>query len=261
MTRHAYGHKPPRVPHTFLLRHRIVLGAAPLPDVADLSANCPPVIDQGQIGSCTGCSGVAAIGTLARKQANDRVWIGSPIIGSALGLYYEERARDGTTDQDAGASLADAVAVLSSLGCIPDADWPYDEARAMVEPPAIALGDAAKVKLADYAALDHDVDTIRACLAMGFPVQIGVQVYDSFESDAVNATGDVPMPDTAREQLVGGHAILLVGYNHPQRRFKFRNSWGTSWGANGYGTLPYDLVSNIELCSELYVYRRLAQTT
>lgn len=207
-------------------------------------------------GNCTGVSAAGAIGILSNRQINDGNWTGGQLIASPLGIYYCERQLDGTVDQDAGASIADAVSVLMNTGVVTEADWPYDPSFFDVAPTAQAMADAAKVKLADAAPIDHDLDTIRACLAMGFPIQIGIQVFSSFES-APN--GDVPLPDRSKDGLLGGHAIVLVGYDHTQQKFVFRNSWGTAWGNGGYGTLAYPYVLDADLNMELYVYRRLSQ--
>ena len=46
----------------------------------------------------------------------------------------------------------------------------------------------------------------------------------------------MPQPD---EQVLGGHAVLAVGYDDASQRFIVRNSWGTDWGQAGYFTMPY----------------------
>src|SRR5262249_56575528 len=71
------------------------------------------------------------------------------------------------------------------------------------------------------------------------PIVAGLQIYESSQSDAANSTGIIPMP-SARDQLRGGHAVCIVGYDDQKRQFKFINSWGTGWGDHGYGYLPYD---------------------
>jgi hypothetical protein len=63
-------------------------------------------------------------------------------------------------------------------------------------------------------------------------------VYESFESDAVAATGTVPMP-RRREAIVGGHDIVFTGYDDTTQRFRFANPWGVGWGDKGFGTFPY----------------------
>ena len=43
---------------------------------------------------------------------------------------------------------------------------------------------------------------------------------------------------TPGEKLLGGHAVLAVGYDEAEQRFIVRNSWGTGWGKKGYFTCP-----------------------
>ena len=66
---------------------------------------------------------------------------------------------------------------------------------------------------------------MKGCLASGYPFVFGFTVYDSFESQQVAKTGVVPMP-AAGESVLGGHAVMAVGYDDSQQRFIVRNSWG-----------------------------------
>jgi C1A family cysteine protease len=59
------------------------------------------------------------------------------------------------------------------------------------------------------------------------------------------------MPNTTKEQLLGGHAILLIGYDDKTKVFKFQNSWGVGWGDKGYGYIPYDYVLDNNLAFDL----------
>jgi len=84
---------------------------------------------------------------------------------------------------------------------------------------------------------------LKTALAEGYPAVIGINVYESFESDQVAKTGIVPLPKRG-EQLLGGHAILAVGYKDDtkikgQGVVICRNSWGENWGDKGYFYLPY----------------------
>jgi len=51
--------------------------------------------------------------------------------------------------------------------------------------------------------------------------------------------GVVPMP-SAKETPIGGHAVVVVGYDDAEKRAKFVNSWGTGWAQGGFGYLPYE---------------------
>ena len=94
---------------------------------------------------------------------------------------------------------------------------------------------------------------IKTALVSGFPVLIGLQLYTSFESDEVAKTGVVPMPDTTKETLLGGHAVQIWAYNDSTQLFLLSNSWGKSWGlptSPGYFTMPYAYILDPNLGSD-----------
>jgi C1A family cysteine protease len=76
--------------------------------------------------------------------------------------------------------------------------------------------------------------------------------------DHVGDTGVIPMPGPT-EQKDGGHAMLIVGYNNADRTFLVRNSWGTEWGQQGYGTMPYDYILSPTLTWDLWTIRSVTE--
>jgi C1A family cysteine protease len=88
----------------------------------------------------------------------------------------------------------------------------------------------------------------------------GFSVYESFESDDVALSGLVPLP-AAHESMLGGHAVLLVGYDHERKLFKVRNSWGPSWGDGGYFWMPYDYVCDPELADDFWTLKTVTEST
>jgi C1A family cysteine protease len=82
----------------------------------------------------------------------------------------------------------------------------------------------------------------------------GFTVYESFESDTVAHTGVVPMPARG-EHVLGGHAVLAVGYDDAEQRFEVRNSWGDRWGNGGYFTMPYAYLTERSLSSDFWTIR------
>jgi len=105
-----------------------------------------------------------------------------------------------------------------------------------------------------YSRLTQSLSQLKGCLASGYPFVFGFTVYDSFESQQVAQTGVVPMP-AAGEGVLGGHAVLAVGYDDTQQRFIVRNSWGTGWGMQGYFTMPYAYLTEQNLSSDFWTVR------
>ena len=93
---------------------------------------------------------------------------------------------------------------------------------------------------------------MKMSLSKANPFVVGIVVYESFESDTVAKSGYVPMPNVTSEAMLGGHAVLCVGYNDIKKVWIMRNSWGTSWGDRGYFYLPYAYLLDNTLTSDLW---------
>jgi C1A family cysteine protease len=253
MAKHVYGFiKTPR--EVYAAVEERVDDAANLPASFDLtqSGDMPAVVDQGQLGSCTANAIAGAIGFDVAKQ-------GGPLdfAASRLFIYYNERSLEGTVSTDSGATIADSVKAVNQWGCPPETDWPYDIDVFASKPPTEAYTDGKLIEAVKYNTVAQTTTAIKAALYAGFPVVIGFQVYESFESDEVEKTGVVPMPAT-NETLLGGHAGVIVGWDDATSRWKERNSWGTGWGQAGYCTFPYAYLTDSNLASDFWT---VEQTT
>jgi C1A family cysteine protease len=203
-----------------------------LPRVVDLRPQCPPVYDQGELGSCTANAIAAALQFDAMRQ-------GLPSAPSSrLFIYFNERDAEGTTAYDSGAQIRDGIKSVVKQGDCPESEWPYDVSQFATRPPQACYDDAVKHLALSYEAVDQDLNAMRACLAAGFPFVFGFTVYQSFESERVAQSGVVPMPGWF-DRPVGGHAVTAVGYNDANSYFCVRNSWGPDWGDQGYFYFPY----------------------
>jgi len=181
----------------------------------------------------------------------------SKYLWSRLFLYYIERQLEGTINSDSGATIYDGIKALKIYGVCPEQFWPYDIRKYKITPPAICYRRAKLHRVLAAYNVRQNLETMKGYLAAGNPFVIGITVYEEFESDGAARTGDIPMPGQ-NSQLLGGHALIVVGYDDSTQRFKFRNSWGTGWGNNGYGTLPYKYLLDPSLTSDTWY---IAQTT
>lgn len=218
----------------------------------DLRHLLPTVYDQGQLGSCTGNSIAGAV-------QYERIRQGLPhnaLTPSRLMLYYLERELEGTVDNDAGAQIRDGIKALAKTGtCFESgpSPWPYDIDKFSVKPPAECYAVAKSDRAVRYTRLNNTrVNDLRGCLAEGNPFVFGFTVYTSFESDAVAKGGVVPMPDFKKEKVLGGHAVLAVGYDDPTQKFIVRNSWGNEWGDAGHCYMPYAYLTNSNLADDFW---------
>lgn len=225
---------------------------AALPAKIDLRSNCPPVYDQGQLGSCT-ANGIAAavqFDRMKQKQLPD-------FIPSRLFVYYNERVIEHTVSSDSGAMIRDGIKSVAQQGVCPETEWPYDIAKFTNPPSAGCYKDALKYKVVQYQRLVQNTNQMKGCVASGYPFVFGFTVYESFESPQVAKSGVVPMPGPT-EKVLGGHCMCVVGYDDSQQRFIVRNSWAATWGMQGYCTMPYAYLTDSNLASDFWTIRVVA---
>jgi C1A family cysteine protease len=216
-----------------------------LPKKVDLRPKMPPIYDQGQLGSCT----ANAIGTAFEfDQRKEGL---KDFMPSRLFIYYNERAMEGTVDTDSGAMIRDGMKSVAKVGVCTENTWPYDIPKFTQKPPKNAYDEATKHQALVYRRVLGNLHQMQGCLASGYPFVFGFSVYESFMSPTVARTGEVPLPPRG-EQLIGGHAVVAVGYDDAIQRFIVRNSWGAGWGKKGYCTMPYGYLTDPQLARDFW---------
>ena len=227
--------------------HALPTVSAPPPeDKIDLSPMCPPVLDQKNLGSCTAFMTLACARFTAMEKGVEAKRL------SELYQYYNSRVLQGTVKQDSGASIRNAFKALARWGSCLDTTWPYQVAKFKQTPPNKAFEEGAKraLKPVNYMRIGQTAADIQGQIAAKNPVGIGFTCYDNLTE--AGKTGIVPMPEGS---VIGGHAILLVGYDREKRLYKFLNSWGRNWGDKGFGYIPFDYVHNPKLASDFWILK------
>ena len=245
--------------------HRDFLYSAPLaqlkalPAKVDLRKGCPPVYNQGAIGSCT-ANAIAAAVQFDRRKGSQK----PDFVPSRLFIYYNERVIEHTVHYDAGAQLRDGIKTVAKQGVCPEKEWPYDDtgplhengpfparAPAGQKPSAKCYVDAARYTALTYQRVVQTLTQMKGCLAEGYPFVFGFTVYEKWYE---KHTAVLPLPG-AHEGVVGGHAVLAVGYDDVKQLFTFRNSWGPSSGDKGYYYMPYAYLTDSSLAGDLWTIR------
>ncbi len=241
--------------------HRDFMYATPVPPTAlpaslDLRSGMPDIYDQGELGSCTANAIGAAVQFARRKEHRQ------DFVPSRLAIYYDERVVESTVEEDSGAQLRDGMKVVARVGVCTETssppasyDWTYDITKFKQKPPQTCYDFAKDNQVIVYRRVPQLLSQMKGCLASGFPFVFGFSVYEGFESADVAKTGIANLP-ASNEELLGGHAVLAVGYDDKAQRFIVRNSWGSGWGMDGYFSLPYSYLSDPHLSSDFWTVRQ-----
>ena len=223
-----------------------------LPSSADLRQWCSPVENQGQLGSCTAQAGAGLLEYYERRAFSKH------IDASRLFLYKATRNLM-HEEGDAGAFLRTTIGAMVLFGIPPEEYWPYAVEDFDKEPTAFCYAFAHNYQAISYYLLDPPgtaasdlLAAIKEHLAAGIPSIFGFTVYDSVSE--AEKDGLIPFPKPG-EKVVGGHAVMAAGYDDGFKTgvgkdgkqalkgaLLIRNSWGSDWGEDGYGWLPYEYV-------------------
>jgi C1A family cysteine protease len=223
-------------------------GKVPLPDKVFIEG-LPPVFNQYQLGSCTANAVANAHLYCQMKQPG-----GESITPSRLFIYYNARKVRGWEKVDSGSSIRDAVKQVNKLGTCSEEEWPYIVEKFNKKPEKGCYIKGKEYQVLSYYRVAQTLKSLKECLALGFPVVLGISLFESFESEYAYKTGDIGMPDP-QEQFLGGHAVLCVGYDDEKQRFHMMNSWGVDWGNKGFFTLPYNYLLNKGLAADFWTIR------
>ena len=227
-----------------------MLRAALLPSSVDLRPNCPAVYDQLSLGSCTG-NGIAAVHQIAQMKQK----LTDAFMPSRLFIYYGEREMEGTIEQDSGAQIRDGIKFVAATGVCPENIWCYEPSRFTIKPNEECYSIAKGHTVSSYERLDNtNINQLKLCLSDGYPIVFGTTLYESFENENVASTGMVPMPKDD-ERIIGGHCMTIVGYLDSIQCFIVRNSWGDSWGKDGYCFIPYAYLTDGDIADDFWTIK------
>lgn len=215
-----------------------------LPSVVDLSAGLPPVDDQGPQSSCVGWALGYYYKTL--QEGAERGWdVRLTQHQFSPAWIYNQRPADDCS-RDLGMSYYAGLMILRDLGAATLSAFPYNFDDTCTQP-SQAVADAALTYRAQgfgniFAIQgDANLDTLKNLLASGQAFALAVPVYSSFF--AVTYDDPIVQRHSQNESYYGGHALIIVGYDESMMAFKAVNSWGPSFGRDGFVYLSYDFVS------------------
>merc|ERR1719210_2114715 len=169
-----------------------------LPTSVDLRpAEAFPLYNQGELGSCTANALCAA-------------------------FHFIERAIEGHIREDSGASLRDGIKSLCVWGVCDEELWPYDVSTFKKQPTPECYAAAKGNRCTTYARVEQKLESLKGCIAAGFPFVFGFMVLCDFMAGDVQSTGVMEWPPKGMPH--GGHAVQACGYDDAKQCFIVRNS-------------------------------------
>jgi C1A family cysteine protease len=221
------------------------------PPRVDLRPYCSAVEDQSQSNSCCANAAAGAYEYLCKRVAMEK----GDEVGdiSRLFIYFVGRKNDqvrqgqeGTMVKDEGITLSAAANALEAQGACLESTWAFDLDKVNERPPPEAFEEAADYKVTEVKMVPVDLKAMKQCLAEGYPIVFGCKLTQAFFS-APQGVVKTPNPDDPSSAEHGRHAMLIVGYSDSNQTFIVRNSWGPTWGDQGYCYMPYDYLGNSDL--------------
>ena len=204
-----------------------------------LKQYCPEAGNQGSIGSCTSwASGYAAytISEAIQQKNTDKVAI-TKAAKSALFIYNQIKI----SDCNNGAYIESALQLLKNKGDCSFFEFNPNDCRVL--PDGQLNMKAQENKIKEYNSLfplfcssQNKITATINSLLSNKPVVIGLNIQMSFENNIRN--GKYTPTDNAK--IIGGHALCVIGFDNETKEFEILNSWGKSWGNNGFFKMSYE---------------------
>lgn len=239
------------------------IGSSKVPTSVDFRPDASPIRDQGLRGSCTAFAVSGILEYMIYRAFGER------FDASEIFLYNATKHLLGW-EGDSGAYLRSTMKALRVFGVSPEDLWEYDEVEIDQDPNPYAISAARNYNDINY--FRHDADeslnpichafSIKKYLAAGIPSALGFYGYSDFNEG--NNPGEIPIPNP-EASVRWAHAVGVFGYDdekeiyHPtigkttQGAFIIRNSWGTDWGQDGYGWMPYEyFIQRIRNCWDIW---------
>jgi fibronectin type 3 domain-containing protein len=208
-------------------------GKTEIPKSVDLAPLFPAPGFQGEQNSCVAWA--TAYAAKSYQENRKRNWgvDGRDRVFSPSFIYNQIN-----NGRDEGSTIPDALELVKNQGCATLETMPYGDYR--TQPVPSARQEALNFRVESYARLDgKNGNAIKTVLADGHPVIIGMKTYENF------MTYRSGIYSRASGAYLGGHAMVIAGYDDGKKAYKIMNSWGDRWGDKGFVWYDYDLFAEM----------------
>jgi hypothetical protein len=218
----------------------------------------PPVGEQGKQGSCVAWASTYYSYTyqVARQQQRTAEELANPKYQFSPAFVYNQSPH-GPDENGGGMQFADAFRALRERGAATMDMMPYDQNTSATKPDEATVEYAQRYKARQTGVLYEgslrsqplDLEKLKTFLAdVRLPIVTGIPVFRDFQELSNVGADYVYMPtDPKKENLLGLHAITIIGYDDTKKAFRMVNSWGTNWGDKGFLWLHEDFLKSLSL--------------
>jgi hypothetical protein len=205
--------------------------------------------DQGSEATSVAMAAVIAMETSLALQ-------GKPQPLSVRYIYEKAKMHDETAPEEEATFTTTVAYVIQQFGAPQESTWPY-------EPYVRTLPSGTDWKKLDSEASENrarvylltSFEDIPVHLNQGRPIVAGINVYRSF---IYAERGQIPLPDVSgHEDYIGGHSIVIIGYDPKTSSIRFANPWGSKWGDNGFGSMTEDVARACLAIDEMFAVEML----
>lgn len=212
-----------------------------LPDVSgsvDLRNYLPPIGDQGQYGTCVAWASAYNARTFLFAKENNYTTskLSSPAYHfSPKYVFY---AMNNRTSCD-GSYFEEVLDIIQKKGVATMQTMPYTNmGNCSGNPSGSQDTEAAKYKIKSYREVNiNDVSSVKSYLNQGKVIVFGARLGDEFML-ADNTTDYIRTQSSYNYSgMHANHAMVIAGYDDnrgPNGCFLVVNTWGESWGNDGY---------------------------
>jgi len=168
-------------------------------------------------------------------------------------------------ENDCGTKIIDCLLYLKKYGACPEFSYIYDIKKINTIPNKLSYQLSKFCKLVKFIEITRN--DIKKNLLKNNLIICGIKIFNSFHNPITIKTGYVKLPknNISTENilhfneniLLGGHSIIIIGFDDNTSNYKFINSWGMNWGDNGYGYIPYDYINNVSYADEFFILKKI----
>lgn len=199
-----------------------------------------PVKDQGSCGSCWSFSTTGAVEGLVQIQTGKLISLSEQDLIDCSGTYGNNACNGGLMDY--------AFEYVMAKGLDTESDYPYEGTKDSACSHSSYTQSVAAGFVTGYTDVTASVTALKAAVAQQ-PVSVAIEAdqnsFQFYSSGVLTSSCGTSLD----------HGVLVVGYGTDSDSgtgyFKVKNSWGSSWGEDGYIRLSSDVSQSGGQCGIL----------